>query len=325
MKVYFFGDVYLDRSYGIDFELDKFIFNLEYPLSRQGTPAVNKVNLGADEFFFQETFGKNPIAVCLANNHIMDYGTEAFEKTVEHLKNHNIQFFGAGKAADNFNNPAIVDFFNYNLALFGYSCSTTHAVFGSEATYGSALLDVKQMIEDIRKVRDHTDYVVVQLHWGDEEIAYPKPIDVKIAHSLIDNGADLVIGHHAHVIQSHEVYHGKYIFYGLGNLIFPDLDVPAGYDGSQFARRYIKLQEKRNHRSLMVTLDKNLHIDYSTLEFDNEFIRKKSFRIPSWIPAREVSYRLYRFIWFKAEMLKAFLNNPQIPTLKQTKLFCGIK
>ena len=64
----------------------------------------------------------------LANNHIIDYGEEAFAETLEYLDKHNIKYFGAGNEENNYNNPCIIDFSGKKIPLFGYSCSTTHPI-----------------------------------------------------------------------------------------------------------------------------------------------------------------------------------------------------
>ena len=80
MKLSFLGDVVLDKAYSVNLSLGDFIFNLEHPLSCVGIPVKNKVNICADRSYIEETFGKLPIAVNLANNHIADYGDTAFDK-----------------------------------------------------------------------------------------------------------------------------------------------------------------------------------------------------------------------------------------------------
>ncbi len=325
MNMKFLGDVFLDKAYKVNIELDDFIFNLEYPLSIVGEPAQNKINLGANTPNIKETFGKFPIAVNLANNHIMDYGEEAFSKTIDYLNKNKISFFGAGNEKNNFNNPCFVSIGSQKIALLGYSCPTTHPVFGTKDANGSAMLDEKKVIDDIAQLRDKVDYVVIQLHWGDEEVIYPKATDVTKAHMFIDAGADLIIGHHAHVIQSVEKYKEKYIFYGIGNFIFPDFDVPASYDGEKFQRRSSKVQQTSNKQTIIVDLDEDLHVSYETAVFEDGVILKKQVSIPKWIPDTQNKYELYKKIWSKKRMFEIFLRNPRIPNLNQIKLLFSIK
>ncbi len=324
-KLTFFGDVFLKKQYKVDIELDDFIFNLEYPLSCDGIPAKNKINLCHDKSFIEETFGKLPIAVTLANNHIMDFGEEAFAKTVEYLEKNNIAYFGAGNETNNFNNPCIIDFSDKKIALIGYSCPTTHAVFGNDTANGSALLDEEKIIKDIHASKKQADIVIVNLHWGDEHIKYPKPSDVQIARNLIDAGAELIIGHHAHIIQSFEIHKGKYIFYGLGNFIFPDFIVPAKYDGKDFKIQYATKWVKENKQGVMVELDDKFNITYNTAEFDGDTIRSNQVDIPRWIPKTQKQYDLYTKFSRRLETVNRFLKNPRVPSVEQIKIFLGMK
>lgn len=321
----FLGDVFLDNKYNVNIELEDFIFNLEYPFSMEGEPAHNKINLGADVPNILETFNIFPIAVNLANNHIMDYGEEGFSKTINYLKKNDIGFFGAGNDSNNYNNPYILDWKYKKIALLGYSCPSTHPVFGTKMSNGSAFLDIKKIISDIKDCKNRVDFIVLNLHWGDEEIIYPKATDVEKAHILIEAGADLIIGHHAHVIQSIEKYKGKYIFYGVGNFIFPDFNVPSFYDGKKFLGRSNKIQLKSNRQTVVVDLDEGLHVTYYTAVFQSDTIEKQEVKIPKWIPDKQIKYELYKKIWTKVRMIEIFLRNPRIPSLRQIKLLFSIK
>jgi len=325
MKIHFLGDVFLDKKYNVDLELENFIFNLEYPLSKKGIPAKNKINLGSDIPNIKETFGKYPIAVNLANNHIMDYGEEAYISTIKYLQKHKIDYFGAGNKENNFNNPCVIDFNNHTLALLGYSCPSTSAVFGDSNKNGSAILDINQIITDIKACKNKYDMVIVTLHWGDEEIMYPKYTDIIIAHQIIDAGADLIIGHHAHVIQSSEIYKGKYIFYGIGNFIFPDFKVNSYYDGNKFTKESSKIQQKLNKQSIIININEELKVDFDTVVFDNGVVKYGKINLPKWLPQSQLQYDLmYKYIK-RMGTIKRFLQNPKMPTLKQIKIFFGMK
>jgi 2',3'-cyclic-nucleotide 2'-phosphodiesterase (5'-nucleotidase family) len=316
----FLGDVFLDKPYKVEINLEKFVFNLEYPLSTSGQPAKNKINLGSDSPNILETFGKFPAAVNLANNHIMDYGEEAFAKTIDYLNKNNIGYFGAGNEFNNFNNPLILIKDKKKIAMFGYSCLSTHAVFGNENKNGSALLDEDKVVQDIQTVKNEVDFIVVQMHWGDEEIKYPKRTDVDKSRMFIDAGADIIIGHHAHVIQTVEKHNGKNIFYGIGNFIFPDFNVPSNYDGKKFQNRSIKVQRKSNKQSIIVHLNKYLQVSFDTVIFRDNSIRNYKVKIPKWIPNSQKAYERNKKISTKKRMIKIFLKNPRVPSLNQIKL-----
>jgi poly-gamma-glutamate synthesis protein (capsule biosynthesis protein) len=323
VRLTFLGDVVLNKEYRIDLGLQNFIFNLEHPLSCDGTPAKNKVNKCEERSYIEETFGKLPLAVNLANNHIADYGDVAFAKTVEFLEVNKIAYFGAGNKKNNFNNPAFVEFEGKKIALLGYSCITTSAVFGEEKSNGSALLDQEKVLNDIELCRDSSDYIIINLHWGDENVRYPKPDDIQKARMFIDAGADLIIGHHAHVIQSFEKYKGKYIFYGLGHFLFPYQDRPANYDGEKFQNIYSPKEEQANREGLIVDMDKDLNISYSTIMFDGECVKPHKANIPRWIPKTQEQYDLYLKFRQKQKMAKSFIKNPRFPSPEQIKRFLG--
>ncbi|NEW60263.1 CapA family protein [Sulfurovum sp. bin170] len=319
MKLSFFGDTVLDKAYKIDFEIDKFVFNLESPLSCEGTPALHKVNICQDSSYIAETFKSIPLAVSLANNHIMDFGEEAFAKTKASLEIQSIPFFGAGLKGENFNNPSIIKFAGKKIGLFGYSCASTHPVFGDDNSNGSAILALESMILDIELLKLEVDFIVVQPHWGVQEIPFPRFSDREIAHSLIDAGADIIIGHHAHVIQSHEIYKDKHIFYGLGNFIFSDLDIPTRHDGEKFTARRIKKQEIEHRRSMVVTLDKNFEVDFFTVVLEDGVVSRSDFTIPKWLPNSRENFQKKLSFHNKKAMFRRFIRNPKLPNMGHLK------
>ena len=323
MRLSFFGDTVLDKPYSIEFDIDEFVFNLETPLSCKGTVAKNKVNICQEGSYIVETFGKTPLAVSLANNHTMDFGEEAFNKTKEILDSLDIPYFGAGLSTENFNNPAVIRFAGKKIALLGYTCFTTHPIFGDSRHSGSAILELNRMIKDIESIRDKVDFVIVQPHWGIQEIPFPRFSDREIAHRLIDSGADLIIGHHAHVIQSHEIYKGKYIFYGLGNFIFPDLDIPTQYDGEKFTARRVKKQEIEHRRSMVVELDCDFNVSFFTVVLEDGTLKKSKFHIPKWLPTSDINFKKRLKYYNKYLMLKRFIRKPKIPNMEHFKQLFG--
>ena len=321
MKLSFFGDTVLDKVYKIDFKIDKFIFNLETPLSCKGIPAKNKVNICQNSSHILDTFGFAPIAVSLANNHVMDLWEEAFVKTKKLLQKQDIPYFGAGLKSENFNNPKVVEFAGKKIGLSGYSCASTHPIFGDEHSNGSAILNIETMIRDIKYLKSKVDFIVVQPHWGIQEISFPKFSDREIAYILIDSGADIIIGHHAHVIQSYEVYREKYIFYGLGNFIFPDLDIATRHDGEKFTARRVKKQQIEHKRSIVVTIDENLEVDFFPVVLEDGVVSISDFTLPKWLPSSEKSF--YKRLSFenKKAMFRRFIRNPKIPNIGHIKSF----
>jgi poly-gamma-glutamate synthesis protein (capsule biosynthesis protein) len=92
--------------------------------------------------------------------------------------------------------------------------------WATEDLPGTAPLLAEVMREDVERLRPEVDFIVVMPHWGIEYVAEPEPEQVELAHALMDAGADLVVGNHAHWPKGIEVYKGKPIFYGTGNFLF---------------------------------------------------------------------------------------------------------
>lgn len=231
----FLGDWYIRDTVKACAAVEQFpfIFNLEGPISRRGVPASGKILLRMERNQILDCFGRLPAAVCLANNHISDYGNDAFEDTLAELRSLGIPYFGAGKESDNYHNPAIVIVDDHRIALLGYVCPSTHPIFADQEHYGVCAIDLDRISRDIHDAREQgATRVVVCLHWGCEDILLPTPQDVRKAHEIINRGADVIIGHHAHSPHPIEVYRRKTIAYGLGNLAMSQDWVPIYENGS---------------------------------------------------------------------------------------------
>ena len=92
--------------------------------------------------------------------------------------------------------------------------------WATESAPGTAPLQADIMLEDVERLRPEVDLLVVMPHWGNEYLATPEPGQVELAHAVVDAGADLIVGNHAHWPKGMEMYRGKPIFYGTGNFLF---------------------------------------------------------------------------------------------------------
>lgn len=134
----------------------------------------------------------------LANNHIYNAGSASVDYTKSYLNENNIEYC--------FDVPAIQEI---NDLKFGFLC------YSYDLNLSTDLL-----ISQLDEIKDQTDVITVSMHNGNEYTENISSSQSNFAHTAIDNGADLVIGHHPHVVQRMEEYNGKYIFYSLGNLVF---------------------------------------------------------------------------------------------------------
>ncbi len=156
----------------------------------------------------------------LANNHMMDFGAEALKETMEVLDKEGIKHAGAGMNLEAARVPAIMEIKGKKVAFLAYGRIYPLSFYAGLKKAGIAPGNTEQVEFDVKKAKETAQYVVVSFHWGAEMMKTPKDYQKALAHATIDAGADLVIGHHPHVLQGVEVYKGKVIAYSLGNFAF---------------------------------------------------------------------------------------------------------
>lgn len=142
--------------------------------------------------------------VSIANNHSYDCLRVGFESTKNYLSISEIDFVGGRTLEDSF---IIKNINNKKVAFVGIDETT-------------APVAVSSFYPLVSRLDPESDFVIVFIHWGKEYELIEDISQQNIAHKLIDNGADLIIGHHPHVIQPVEIYKNRAIFYSLGNFVF---------------------------------------------------------------------------------------------------------
>jgi poly-gamma-glutamate synthesis protein (capsule biosynthesis protein) len=158
--------------------------------------------------------------VSLANNHIRDAGARGVIETIENLEARGLAHGGAGRNIAEARRPALLDAGGVTVAILGYDTIARGYAAGPDRA-GSALLTAAVVAEDVALARDAgADVVIVFPHWGTEYDATPFGSQRTLAHAVIDAGADLVIGNHAHWAGAMELYNGRPIWYALGNFVF---------------------------------------------------------------------------------------------------------
>ncbi|ACM19551.1 poly-gamma-glutamate capsule biosynthesis protein, putative [Geotalea daltonii FRC-32] len=159
----------------------------------------------------------------MANNHMLDYGTDGLLDTIYHLDKQGIKHSGAGKSLTEARREAIIDCNGNRIAFLSYSLTYPAEFFATGMRAGTAPGYPSYYEKDISRIRANADYVIVSFHWGKEGAATPKRYQVSTARRAVEAGADLVIGHHPHVLQGIESYRNGLIFYSLGNFAFGSL------------------------------------------------------------------------------------------------------
>ena len=156
--------------------------------------------------------------VTLANNHLLDCGRRGVLETFKVLKRQGIAYIGAGVDREAAHGPAIMRAGRFTVGLLGYYWNRRTAA--TRSLPGSAMDLPQRVATDIKRLRPLVDWVVVTVHWGVPYERIPTQEDRAKARFAIDCGADIVIGHHPHIVQPFEVYRGRPIFYSVGNFAF---------------------------------------------------------------------------------------------------------
>ena len=214
---------------------DLSIVNLEGCLTTSTTRNQNTFAFkGAPEFVDILKHGSIE-AANLANNHSYDYGEESYNETQAVLQNADIASFGYDKTA-------LLDIKGIRVGLVGIYELATH-------------LDcAEQLKNNISNVKAQgADLVIVVFHWGNELETIPDYNQMSLGRLAIDSGADLVVGHHPHILQGIEKYKDKYIAYSLGNFCFGGNSNPSDKDTIIYQQTFTF----KNH-TLLVDDNKNI-------------------------------------------------------------------
>ena len=160
--------------------------------------------------------------VTLANNHFGNQGIKGMTDTFKILRENNIAFVGAGNNSSEANQPTVIKKNEINFAFLNYGYPESLYVANS-SNAGIANMDLKKMEQNIKEAKQKYEVVIVIMHAGNEYTYQPNHQQQEFARKAIEAGADLVIGHHPHWVQTTEIYQGKPIIYSLGNLIFDQM------------------------------------------------------------------------------------------------------
>jgi len=176
----------------------------------------------------------------LANNHILDLGIKGFMETLNVLRKNKLSFIGVNdKPGQNF---LVIKKKGIKFGFLGY----TEGVYNlPQKGVWINKIDLRDIKNDIEQIKPQCDFIIVSLHWGIENVFYPSPKQIEIAHSLIDSGVAVILGHHPHVIQGIEQYRNGLIAYSLGNFQFnPKLSYTKANDtvilSLEFSKKALK-------------------------------------------------------------------------------------
>jgi hypothetical protein len=191
---------------------DFVFFNLETPLS-DTAPMMGEAR--TPEQFAAALRWAGASVVTIANNHTFDTEQQGFLDTMRSLSRAGLPYIGGGRNLDEARKPVILEHQGIKIGFIGYAqfSNMGEPAFAAENRPGIAPMDPLLIKEDIVKLRPLVDYVAVSIHWGNDKSANVSPANRKLAHQLIDAGADIILGHHTPFPKGIEVYKGKVIVY----------------------------------------------------------------------------------------------------------------
>ena len=223
-----YGPEYFLKNVRSIFEEDDLtIVNMEGTLTEETTRVDKQFAFKGDPEYVKILTSSSVEAANIANNHSHDYGEKSFQDTVQTLEENGIKTFG-------YDDVAVLEVKGIRVGMFGIYELDDH------------LERIPQVKQDIAKLKDqNVDIIVAVFHWSNELVTVPDENQVTLAHLAIDEGADVVVGHHPHVVQGIDEYKGKMIAYSLGNFCFGGNTHPTEMDTFIFQQKFI-LDGKRN-------------------------------------------------------------------------------
>lgn len=286
------GDIFLKtRNNKLPFEKVKKIFknkdilfgNLETVLSERGMVAEKAVALytSPDKADWLKDAGFDILN--LANNHIMDLGVEGFNETLDVLNQNKLNFIGCSNHKFT-RSCAVIKVNNTKIGFLGYYEG------GFNKPQNDVLINAMNedaIIKDISNLKPECYVIIISLHWGIENVFYPSPKQIDLAHNLIDSGATIILGHHPHVVQGVESYKNGLIAYSLGNFQFE-----SSVSNSPNKQSFII--------SIELTKDGVETYDINPVKIDDEFI--------PYVPTEEEQEEIRQFISEKSQ----HINNGSI-------------
>ena len=175
--------------------------------------SINSVSLRGSEKSINEITSAGFNVVSIANNHILEHGEASLKRTNELLHQHGIQGIGVSDTKFDSRKTFVMEIKGIKIGFLAY------CLIGDETAYCS-VDSSSEIIEDVKNASANVDVLVVSMHWGNEFIRKPSPQQVELGHAIIDAGANLILGHHPHVLQGVETYNDGVIVYSLGNFVF---------------------------------------------------------------------------------------------------------
>ncbi len=264
------ADYIFDHVRPVLSDCDMTIGNLETPLTNRENADVTKKFVYRAPVECAVSLKNSGLTIAnIANNHIMDYGHAGLNDTIFALKQAGVQCVGAGSNVLDACKPLLVTTNGIKVALLAF----TYATNAKRNKAGCCSCDSAFMGKQIRKIRNEADLIVASIHHGVEYVDYPNRDMVRLFRSAADAGADLIIGHHPHVVQGIEFYRGALIAYSLGNFVSGYADTEErrhSYENTAltcFGGKTLSIDDMRTTEGIILqcTLGKKGVMDYQLM------------------------------------------------------------
>jgi poly-gamma-glutamate capsule biosynthesis protein CapA/YwtB (metallophosphatase superfamily) len=194
--------------------------NLENPISTRGKQQAKSYTFHADPTVVEGLEWAGFDVLSLANNHVGDYGDIALTDTLDILDAAHIVAVGAGRTITEAHEARIVESQGLKIAFLAYNQINPKFFAATDTSPGTAWMEPERMAAAVAAAQREADIVVVSCHWGVEYRASSDATQQNVARVLADAGADLIIGHHPHVVQGLQYHRSTFTAYSLGNFIF---------------------------------------------------------------------------------------------------------
>jgi hypothetical protein len=236
-------------------QTDFLVANLESPLtSVDASPVPGKCTLRGSTGWAEILRQAGIKLVTLANNHMMDYGDKGLVSTMTALDEVGILYVGAGCNREAACLPVMIKIAGKTVAFLGRSSvEVSSRCYAGQDQPGVAFLHESELVTTIKECRQRADLIVVMLHWGMEHYHYPTPQQRNLAAKLVSAGADILLGHHPHVLQGEEVMDKALISYSSGNFLFDEFSwVDVAEKGEK--RVYTSTLTEKNRQGIILQL-----------------------------------------------------------------------
>lgn len=215
--------------------------------------------------------------LCLSNNHVLDFGTEALNTTIKEIESKGFKWFGLQSCSKVYDNFRIIDLNGEKICFISFGCKKEECIPPGKSSQGITdfnMANIDKTFESIKNI--NYDLLICYCHAGYEFEYYPLPLHVGLSRYLVDSGCDFVYFSHTHTFQPYEIYKNKYIFYGLGNFYFSSLRTfyPEVCDRSLSVELTIEDKNIINVNSIDIFYDRNER--NSSFDKNSDYFKKHS-------------------------------------------------